>query len=228
MNTAFSLGPRSIPKVAVFFMLIGIILLIVGAANGGCTKCQSGSSYSSYGYSYSYSSDCGGNSGSCASLVIGVLLLLIPFLFAVGLPLCCKWHFIYLDVKKPAAAKFFNFGDVSSYGYRFRKVVFDHKTDDKAAFDEFYLIEYVFGSLAEAGNVVKQKAHMLSHFTHAALSTPIVPVHADTIIGELIQRKKGDGESVTAARIKRSQRKGDMKERRKGDIDAKESYDYEV
>ncbi len=198
MNTAFSLGPRSFPKTAAFFMLIGIILLIVGASAGGCTKCQSGSSYSSY---YSSSSrDCGGNSGSCASLVFGILLLLIPFLVAVGLPLCCKWHFIYLDVKNPAA-KVFNFGGVSSYGYRFRELGFDHKTNDKATFDEFYLVEYVYGPLAKAGNVVTQEAHMLSHFNHAALSTPIVPIHADNIIGELTQRKKGDDESVVAGMI---------------------------
>jgi len=103
VNTAFSLGPRGIPKAAAFFLLIGIFLLIAGAATGGCTKCQSGSIY---GYSYSY--DCGGTSGSCASLVIGILLLLIPFPVTLGMPLYFKWHFIYLDVKKPAA-KFFNF-----------------------------------------------------------------------------------------------------------------------
>ncbi len=181
-------------------MLLGIILLITGAATGGCTKCQSGSIYS-------YSYNCGGTSGSCASLVIGILLLLIPLPIALGLPLYFKWHFVYLDVKKPAA-KFFNFGGVSSYAYRFRKMGFDHKTDEKALFDEFYLIEYVFGPLAEAGSVVTQEAHMLSHFNHAALSTPIVPIHADKIIDELTQRKKGNSERVIADMINRSQSYG--------------------
>mmetsp|Transcript_22657 Transcript_22657/g.32374 ORF Transcript_22657/g.32374 Transcript_22657/m.32374 type:complete len:123 (+) Transcript_22657:760-1128(+) len=108
------------------------------------------------------------------------------------------------------------FGGVSSYEYRFRKVGFDHKTDEKAIFDEFYLVEYVFGPLAEAGSVITQEAHMLSHFSHAALSTPIIPVHADKIIDELTHRKKGNGERVITDMIKRSQRKGD--------IDTMESY----
>jgi|SaaInl74LU_5_DNA_1037368.scaffolds.fasta_scaffold09026_3 hypothetical protein len=186
-------------------MLIGIILLATGAAAGGCTKCSSGSYY------YYSSSNCG-NSGACASLVIGILLLLVPPLVAVGVPLCFKWHYIYLDVKNPAA-KIFNFGGVTSYGFRFRKMGFDHRTEDRASFDEFYLVEYVFGSLAKAGSVVTQEAHMLSHFNHAALSTPIVPIHADNIFGQLTQRKKGNGDSVIAGMVKRSQMREGVKER---------------
>lgn len=205
MNAAFSLGPRSIPKLACFFMMIGTLFTIIGASLGGCKKCESESSSSSsnnyYYSSYSEYDSCGGSSGSCALLVIGILLLLIP-LPILFVPLIWKWHYIYLDVKTPTT-KVFGFGGITSYDFRFRKMGFDHKTDDKASFDEFYLVEYVFGPLAKAGNVVTQEAHLLSHFNHAALSTPIVPIHADNIIGELTQRKKGGGDSVIAGMLQR-------------------------
>ena len=50
---------------------------------------------------------------------------------------------------------------------------FDHATDDKATFDEFYLVEYVYGSFQKGGTDMMNEAHLLSHFDHVNLSAPI-------------------------------------------------------
>ena len=121
-------------------------------------------------------------------LVIGSLLLVAVVGFMAP-PLFCGWHFVNLDVKIPTG-KFFNFGGVSSHVFRFRTMGFDQHIDNKTAFDELYLIKYVYGSLGKAGDVVTNEAHLLSHFNHAALSTPIVPIHADNTIRDLMSGVK--------------------------------------
>jgi hypothetical protein len=118
-------------------------------------------------------------------LVIGIIVLLVPVPLLILLPIIYKDHYIYLDVKA-VPTKFFGFGAIKSYVYRFKKIGFDHATDKKAAFDQFYLIEYVYGTLAQAGNVATNEAHILSHLSHAALCTPIVPIHSDNTINDLV------------------------------------------
>ncbi len=178
INTAFSLGPRSIPKIIYMILLISLILIIFGAVNGSCSKCKDPSYWSSS------NSNCD-NSGACASLVIGCLLL-IPVPILILVPIIWKWHFVYLDVKAPTT-RFFNFGGVHSYGFRFKKIGFDMRANNQASFDEFYLIEYIFGSLGKAGITVTSEAHLLSHYNHAALATPIVPIHADNTIRDFME-----------------------------------------
>ncbi len=169
VDVAFSLGPRSIPSAAWVIMLLGIILAIIGGVYGGC-QCD----YSYYGYS-----TC--SSGSCAMLVIGILLLLIPVPLLILLHFIRKHHYIYLDVKT-SPRYLCGFGGISRHTFRFKKMGFDHATNKQATFDQYYLVEYVYGSLAHAGDVVTNDAHLLSHFHHAALCTPIVPIHADNTV----------------------------------------------
>eukprot|EP00569_Conticribra_weissflogii_P004125 CAMPEP_0171330054 /NCGR_PEP_ID=MMETSP0878-20121228/1726_1 /TAXON_ID=67004 /ORGANISM="Thalassiosira weissflogii, Strain CCMP1336" /LENGTH=289 /DNA_ID=CAMNT_0011830239 /DNA_START=160 /DNA_END=1029 /DNA_ORIENTATION=+ len=200
VNAGFSLGPRSIPVLAYLIIAISLVLIIIGAVNGGCSKCDKSSRSSYY---YYYGSDCD-NSGACASLVIGCLLLVIPVPLLILLPIIWKWHFIYFDVKAPTT-RFFNFGGIYSYAFRFKKIGFDTRTENLASFDEFYLIEYVYGSLGKAGSTVTSEAHLLSHFNHAALATPIVPIHADNTVRDLfmdgLRNRKKVGESVAYAEV---------------------------
>lgn len=119
---------------------------------------------------------------------MGIVLLALPVPLLVLLPIIFKYHYIYLDVKTPPT-KFFGVGATKSYSFRFKKIGFDHNTDRKAIFDEFYLVEYVYGSLAQAGNVVTNEAHLLSHLHHVGLCAPIVPVHADNTINDLVLPK---------------------------------------
>ena len=186
VDVAFSLGPRSVPAIAKFIMLIGIILAILGGAYGGCGSCPE----------YSYYS-CAYNAGSCAMLVIGILLLLIPVPLLILLHFIRKHHYIYLDVKT-SPRYICGFGGVASYTFRFKKKGFDHATNKQATFDQYYLVEYVYGSLAKAGDVVTNDAHLLSHFHHAALCTPIVPIHADNTVNghavpSILQRRNNHG-----------------------------------
>mmetsp|Transcript_2161 Transcript_2161/g.4716 ORF Transcript_2161/g.4716 Transcript_2161/m.4716 type:complete len:287 (-) Transcript_2161:219-1079(-) len=202
VNAAFSLGPRSIPKIVYFFLLIALVLIILGAVNGSCTKCKNSNSYSYY--SSSRSSDNCDSAGACASLVIGCLML-IPVPILVLVPFFKKWHFVYLDVKAPASM-FASFGGITSYAFRFTKVGFETSAGNQASFDEFYLIDYVYGSLSKAGNTVTSEAHLLSHFNHAALSTPIVPIHADNSVLDFVtdgvkNRKKNNAEVVEYASV---------------------------
>ncbi|KAL3827171.1 hypothetical protein ACHAXA_006726 [Cyclostephanos tholiformis] len=157
VDVAFSLGPRSVPSAAWLIMLLGIILAITGGALGGCGSCAE----EDY-YYYSYTK-CG-NPGSCAMM----------------------HHYIYLDVKTSPKYVCGN-GGIKRHTFRFKKMGFDHATNKQATFDQYYLVEYVYGSLAHAGNVVTNEAHLLSHFNHAALCTPIVPIHADdTVNGNVV------------------------------------------
>ena len=74
----------------------------------------------------------------------------------------------------------------TTYGFRFKRVGFDHATDDKAIFDEFYLIDYVFGSFSTSGQDVMNEAHLLSHFNHVQIAKPIAPHHADESVRDLM------------------------------------------
>mmetsp|Transcript_5696 Transcript_5696/g.12596 ORF Transcript_5696/g.12596 Transcript_5696/m.12596 type:complete len:286 (-) Transcript_5696:52-909(-) len=200
VNAAFSLGPRSIPKIVYFFLLIALVLIILGAVNGSCTKCKNSNSYSYY--SSSRSSDNCDSAGACASLVIGCLML-IPVPILVLVPFFKKWHFVYLDVKAPTT-RFVNFGGIHSHAFRFKKIGFNMSANNQASFDEFYLIEYVFGSLGKAGSTGTSEAHLLSHYNHAALATPIVPIHADKILRDFMEegiknRKRNVGNAIEVA-----------------------------
>lgn len=106
----------------------------------------------------------------------------------------------------------FNFSNFDSYAFRFKKVGFDHSTDDNAIFDEFYLVDYVYGSFAKMGDEVMTEAHLLSHFHHVNLASSIAPHHADQSIREIVElaplqevgamrrKKHGDkGQKETAA-----------------------------
>jgi len=197
VNTAFSLGPRSVPKIVYLILLISLILIIFGAVNGSCSKCNDSSSF----YSYASNSNCG-NSGACASLIIGCLML-IPVPILVLVPIIWKWHFVYLDVKAPTT-RFVNFGGIHSHAFRFKKIGFNMSANNQASFDEFYLIEYVFGSLGKAGSTGTSEAHLLSHYNHAALATPIVPIHADKILRDFMEegiknRKRNVGNAIEVA-----------------------------
>ncbi len=71
---------------------------------------------------------------------------------------------------------------IGRHTFGFKKMGFDHATNQQATFDQYYLVECVYGSLAHAANDVTNEAHLLSHFNHAALCTPIVPIHADNTV----------------------------------------------
>ena len=94
-------------------------------------------------------------------------------------------HHVYLDVKTPSRNSCWR-SSYETHDFRFKKVGFDHTTDDKAVFDEFYLIDYVFGSFSKSGEDVMDEAHLLSHFTHAKLANQIQPHHVDESIRDLV------------------------------------------
>ena len=85
-----------------------------------------------------------------------------------------------MDVKTPSRISY------KTLDFRFEKLGFDHTTDDKAVFDEFYLIDYVFSSFSKSGEDVMDEAHLLSHFTHAKLANQIQPHHVDESIRDLV------------------------------------------
>ena len=97
-------------------------------------------------------------------------------------------HYVYLDVKTPLTRNccFFKSKSYETLAYRFKKFGFDHTTDDKAVFDEFYLVDYVYGSFSNASEEVMDEAHLLSHFNHARLANPIDPHHVDESIRDLV------------------------------------------
>jgi hypothetical protein len=111
-------------------------------------------------------------------VVIRLLLLLIP------VPLLILRHFIrkrqyLLDVRPNYICRYETIG---RHTFGFKKMGFDHSTNKQATFDQYYLVECVYGRLAHAGNDVTNEAHLLSHFNHAALCTPIVPIHVDNTV----------------------------------------------
>lgn len=175
VNAAFTLGPKSIPMAFWVLLLTSLILIIIGVVDGGC------------------SDDYYSSSGSCAAVVIGSLLLVIPIPLLLLVPCLIKHQYIYLDVRTPRTKIFhwFGIGGITTYAYRFKKVGFDHSTDDKAAFDQFYLIDYVYGSLGKGGNEVTSEAHLLSHYSYATLANPILPIEANNerMFPNLLRRK---------------------------------------
>ena len=88
-----------------------------------------------------------------------------------------------MDVKTPSSKRG---SSHKTHDFRFKKVGFDHTTDDKAVFDEFYLIDYVYDSFSKSSQDVMDEAHLLSHFTHANLANPIQPHHVDESIRDLV------------------------------------------
>ena len=67
-----------------------------------------------------------------------------------------------------------------------KKVGFDNAASNDAVFDEFYLINYVFGTLGKHGMKTMENYHLLSHFNHVNLADPIKPAHADDSIRDVI------------------------------------------
>jgi hypothetical protein len=63
-------------------------------------------------------------------------------------------------------------------------VGFETSASNKVAFDEFYLMNYVYETLGKHGNDVMNNYHLLSHFNDVRLSDPIHPIHADDSIND--------------------------------------------
>lgn len=194
VDAQFSLGPRSIPRITWLLLLISIILIIIGAVWGGCKdKCH-------------YSS-CGVDSSACAMLVIGILVLLIPVPPLLLIPCIKKRHYMYLDVKAPSTT-WFNFGGVTTYAFRFKKVGFDDAAGSKADFDDAHVLEYVYGPIAKAGDEVTNEAHLLSHLNYASLSTPIVPINAGDTVRNLFGSVSGSASGSVGGSVKHRKKNG--------------------
>ena len=193
VDTTITLGPRSIPKLLCFIIVVIAALLITfGTMNGGC-----GEKYDPwYGMAY------GKDSGACASLTIGALMVSVLLPLIILIPWLLKWQYIYFDVRKPASAtSFFNRGGVVTYAYRLKKTGSDVRSD-VVFFDQSFVLNYVYGSLSLGGNQTTNEAHLLSHFNNASLATPIMPVYADKTIGQLVvpkllQRRQYKAETKT-------------------------------
>ena len=109
-------------------------------------------------------------------------------------------HYVYFHVKTPSRKSIFSGGGYEEYKFRFKKVGFDHSTDGHAIFDEYYLVDYIFGPFNKGGDEVMSEAHLLSHFNHVSLAVPIVPLHADTSmrnieLGTLRRKRRGNSHS---------------------------------
>ena len=181
VDTTITLGPRSIPKLLCFIIVVIAALLITyGTMYGGCgEKC-------SYGY-YDYS--CYQDSSTCACVVIGALMISVLLPLIILIPWLLKWQYIYFDVRKPASAtSFFNRGGVITHAYRLKKTGSDVRSD-VVFFDQSFVLNYVYGSLSLGGNQTTNEAHLLSHFNNASLATPIMPVYADKTVAELVVPK---------------------------------------
>jgi hypothetical protein len=63
-------------------------------------------------------------------------------------------------------------------------VGFETSASNKVAFDEFYLMNYVYETLGKHGNEVMNNYHLLSHFNEVKLADPIHPIHADDSIND--------------------------------------------
>lgn len=195
VDAIITLGPRSIPKLLCFIIVVVAALLITyGTMYGGCgEKC-------SYDYWDGYS--CYQDSSTCACVVIGALMISVLLPLIILIPWLLKWQYIYFDVRKPASAtSFFNRGGVVTLAYRLKKTGSDVRSD-VVFFDQSFVLKYVYGSLSLGGNQTTNEAHLLSHFNNASLATPIMPVYADKTVGELVvpkllQRKPYKGETNT-------------------------------
>ena len=100
-------------------------------------------------------------------------------------------HYVYLDVKTKNKCGWACLRRFKTYTFRFKKVDFDHTTDDKAIFDEFYLVDYIYGSFSKGGDDVMNEAHLLNHFNHASLANPITPLHADNSVRDIVSPALG-------------------------------------
>ena len=181
VDAIITLGPRSIPKLLCFIIVVVAALLITyGTIYGGCgKKC-------SYGY---YDYFCYQDSSTCACVVIGALMISVLLPLIILIPWLLKWQYIYFDVRKPASAtSFFNRGGIITYAYRLKKTGSDVRSD-VVFFDQSFVLNYVYGSLSLGGNKTTNEAHLLSHFNNASLATPIMPVYADKTVGELVVAK---------------------------------------
>jgi len=188
VDASITLGPRSIPRLLTFLIVVvAAVLISVGSMNGGCGEdCSFGHCYDS-------------GSGPCACVVIGSLMLSILIPLIILIPWLLKWQYIYFDVRKPATAThFFNRSGVVTYAYRLKKTA-GAVASDVVFFDQNFVLNYAYGALSLGGNQTTNEAHILSHFNNANLATPIMPIYADKTVGEfvvpkLLQRKphKGD------------------------------------
>lgn len=178
VDATITLGPRSIPKLLTFIIVVIAALLITfGAMNGGC-----GENWSYYNGYYQ-------DSGACASLTIGALMVSVLLPLIILIPWLLKWQYIYFDVRKPASAtSFFNRGGIITYAFRLKKTGSDVRSD-VVFFDQSFVLNYVYGSLSLGGNQTTNEAHLLSHFNNASLATPIMPVYADKTIADLVVPK---------------------------------------
>ena len=177
VDTTITLGPRSIPKLLCFIIVVIAALLITfGTMNGGCDKAC-------------YWGECYQDSGACASITIGALMISVLLPLIILIPWLLKWQYIYFDVRKPASAtSFFNRGGIITYAFRLKKTGSDVRSD-VVFFDQSFVLNYVYGSLSLGGNQTTNEAHLLSHFNNASLATPIMPVYADKTVAELVVPK---------------------------------------
>ena len=171
-------------------VVIAALLITFGAINGGCDKdC--------------YWGECYQDSGACASITIGALMVSVLLPLIILIPWLLKWQYIYFDVRKPASAtSFFNRGGILTYAFRLKKTGSDVRSD-VVFFDQSFVLNYVYGPLSLGGNQTTNEAHLLSHFNNASLATPIMPVYADKTIGQLVvpkllQRKPYKAEAKVA------------------------------
>lgn len=107
----------------------------------------------------------------------------------------CISHYIYLDVRSSNLSssifkKWFGSGN-NTLGFRFKKRGFDHATDDSAIFDELYVLDYVYGSFQKGGNDMMSESHLLSHLNNVSLSTPMVPLHANKSVSDMVLSAAG-------------------------------------
>lgn len=63
---------------------------------------------------------------------------------------------------------------------------FETAASNKAAFDEFYLMNYVYETLGKHGIDAMNNYHLLSHFQNSDLARPIQPMHADDSIRDTL------------------------------------------
>ena len=70
---------------------------------------------------------------------------------------------------------------------------FETATSNKASFDEFHLMNYVYEPFGKRGNDIMSSYHLLNHLRHADLADSIQPVHADESIQDVLSSIKGRG-----------------------------------
>lgn len=176
VDCAFTLGPRF-----AFFlwliMLLSIILISIGTAVGGCKNTMT-TTYEGYSYfsdSYYPTTITFYNSGACASLVIGYLMLVFCAIAFVLILFFYKLNYVRLDTvaaKKRGPFALFD-RSIRSYDYCFKKIGFKHSAYDKAIFDQFYIMDYVCKPFGKQSTEDMYEYHVFSHFNHVGLADPI-------------------------------------------------------